>query len=245
MATPAGMPLCNLTEIEKALVHLQQALPVFEPLVGVGAAQSTDKGTLMVGGHWRDATSGTTPLPQDGSNGRFQGRFRFPHEFNLSDGLQLNVYWCARSPLHLEVRLEVLVRDPESLREVMGLLLELSPHLLPHGCSKNLNTPAAVPYVYSLMLCRVAFKTGLSMWAPLAPLIGELRFSRSRSRFLPKFYRWTKDSDGLGAVPSGLKYISLWRAPCLSARPLTRVYILAPCWEHSKHWPSRKWVYRT
>lgn len=130
----------------------------------------------------------------------------------------------------------------ESLRELIGLCLELAQELLPQKCCDgHLGSTKLGPYFhFSVVVCRLPFKTGLSTWAPLAPLMGELCFSPCGPG---KLIMMEKEFHGSDVVPKVDKYISLLNAHNRESRPFWKVYVLAPGWENSKHWLSSKWVH--
>lgn len=227
VAAPAGASSSNLTETERALAWLKQALPVFDAWDG----------------QWQEAASPSGPRPQRVREG-LNGYLWFPQQPKHSSGLEFHIWWKPHTNDRRLIQLQSIVRDLESLHALMGLLLDLSPHLLPQVCTDDLMPPGfAGSYVTTVMECRVTFKTGWNMWAPLAPLIGELRFSPSRSRLCPSSPGWMHVDGAVSPVPTASKYVCLWKARCATARPLTMVHILAPRWEHSTHWPASKWVH--
>lgn len=76
------------------------------------------------------------------------------------------------------------------------------------------------------------------------PLIGELRFSQTRTFDNCKIHdKMVMDSDGSGErVPEVARYISLSKAESPDPCPLGKVYVLARSWE-GKRWPHSKWVH--
>lgn len=224
------------TTLQQGFAGLKRALPVFERSPAGLREESTG---VLVCGSWRQAPSVPGPsasIPFTPLYGNFAIQ---------DDTLDLNIFVCWRTLDNRSLELQVIARamSKEGLEGLIGLLLQLSQDLRPGGdhevheghdvhggrdVHEGLQGLPGPYFYFSSVVCSLPFKTGWSMWAPLAPLMDNLCF-------------WPEDPSSY-KLPKGTNYISLFKAEKkpYQVRPVRKVHVLAPGWE-PKPLPSSNW----
>lgn len=150
------------TFLQRAVAGLEMVLPVFESPAWLSQGSTV----IPVDGAWRRARSNSGPsvvIP-----------FRVIHDYygiciqDSSPRVRIFVNWHTPDHLTLRIRVHVCAITLEGLQCLIGLLLELAQGVLPRCCGGLQGPLLGAKFQVSVVVCRLPFKTGWNMWAPLA-----------------------------------------------------------------------------